>query len=335
MINRIHIFIRQFYIFALYLIPLSLIVNAPIYGQQLEESFVDQYQISNINNPTKQVDHISRGEWLKITLKPKTDSVKVGIPADVKLYINGIGFDFKTEIDHKRGEVWILMDPDSLQENQKNPWDIFYTRASQRSLGFSVGTSETYLDSRPFKLKFYELNIMWVSFQTIILLFIGFIYLAKKTNMIREITQCSTLKFPFSLSKTQFAIWSLIILSCFLVIWVITGFTPEITGSTITILGISIGTSAFGRFIEQTKNKTRIQVIKERCSKGFVTDIVSDSNGQASVFRFQNVIFTIVFLFIFIFFSINNLEFIQFTDNQLWLMGISAATYVGFKTQES
>jgi hypothetical protein len=68
-------------------------------------------------------------------------------------------------------------------------------------------------------------------------------------------------------------------------------------------------------------------------SKGFIPDILSDSNGY-SFHRFQIFAWTIVLGIIFVSSVYNNLTMPEFSTTLLGLMGISSGTYIGFKFPE-
>lgn len=68
-------------------------------------------------------------------------------------------------------------------------------------------------------------------------------------------------------------------------------------------------------------------------SEGFIKDILSDVNGVA-FHRFQIVVWTIAFGVVFARWVWNNLQMPEYDDVVLALMGISGATYLGFKIPE-
>lgn len=68
-------------------------------------------------------------------------------------------------------------------------------------------------------------------------------------------------------------------------------------------------------------------------SRGFLTDILSDSAGY-SFHRFQIFAWTIVLGIIFVSSVYNNLTMPEFSATLLGLMGISSGTYIGFKFPE-
>lgn len=69
-------------------------------------------------------------------------------------------------------------------------------------------------------------------------------------------------------------------------------------------------------------------------TRGFVTDILSDSDGNAGLHRFQIVAWTIVLGIIFLVSVTMELSMPVFSPTLLAVMGISAGTYLGFKFPE-
>jgi hypothetical protein len=97
--------------------------------------------------------------------------------------------------------------------------------------------------------------ISWLIF--VVLLFIGFIILAAKSNLLRD---SSTMSFPgkrglFSLARAQAAWWFFLVLSSYLFIGIITGdFGTTITGTVLGLLGISAGTAVGSAMIDANKS---------------------------------------------------------------------------------
>lgn len=69
-------------------------------------------------------------------------------------------------------------------------------------------------------------------------------------------------------------------------------------------------------------------------TRGFVRDILSDSQGNAALHRFQIVAWTIVLGIVFMVSVTTELTMPAFSPTLLTLMGISAGTYLGFKFPE-
>jgi len=164
---------------------------------------------------------------------------------------------------------------------------------------------------------------------TILILFL----LAKNSDLLRNSgPKPETGKRPYSLAYSQMAFWFCLVMSSFLIIWLVTGDITTITGSVLGLIGISAGTALGATLIDVSKlgsdNPPEI-----RASRGFLQDVLSDSGG-VSLHRFQIFIWTIVLGVIFCAEVFRNLAMPEFNATLLALMGISAGTYLGFKFPE-
>jgi hypothetical protein len=158
----------------------------------------------------------------------------------------------------------------------------------------------------------------------------GYIWLAKDTDFIRD--KSTAIKKPYSLSKTQLAFWSFIVIVCVVFIWIKTNILPPLEGSTLILLGISIGTSVGATIIDF--GDSGVKRHQDDPSAGFLKDILSNKDG-ISVHRFQMVIWTVVLAMIFVSHALGAHELKDFHNNYLALMGISNGAYLGLKIPEN
>lgn len=183
----------------------------------------------------------------------------------------------------------------------------------------------------------------------LLILFLIFYFLAKKSEILRdsisdetsfkEEAQKNNIKnprAPFSLSRTQFAFWTIIIVSSFFYLVISNGFkVPAIDNVNLILLGISMGTSALASTIDSSQQKNARH--QNQPSGGFLADILSDSQG-VSIHRFQNVIWTLVVGIIYVVYVSSNKLLPgpeTITQQLLVLMGISSGTYLGLKIPEN
>lgn len=107
---------------------------------------------------------------------------------------------------------------------------------------------------------------------------------------------------------------------------------------------VNDNTATPAEILELQKNKADSLLLAERVhniekllavapSKGFVRDILQDADG-VGLHRFQVVVWTIVLGIVFIWSVANTLAMPVFSATLLALLGMSGATYVGFKFQE-
>ena len=146
-------------------------------------------------------------------------------------------------------------------------------------------------------------------------------------------------KAPYSFSRFQLWLWTLIIGPTFVLNWgFVNDMKPEVTVTMLILLGISasVSVSAAGiTSVQENLNKNipeksnKIQLKKNRKSDGFWTDILKDDNDQLSIVRLQQLIFTFTFVVIYIsLFFYCHMENPEFDNSAYLLMGISSGTYL-------
>ena len=142
---------------------------------------------------------------------------------------------------------------------------------------------------------------------------------------------------PYSLSKTQFAFWTIVVLFCFFYVWILKGTTIEITGNVLALLGISAGTNLGGKLLDQKDIRDpqiRHRHQEDNDTNSFILNIISDEHG-ISLHRFQNVIFSLAIASYLIFSVINEKQFPELDGGLMTLMGISSGTYLALKSKEN
>ena len=216
-------------------------------------------------------------------------------------------------------------------------WNIFYRGPSieyKRHVRVSVGfENDGSLESsvKDFTLELVKKDQLVFTLCGIVIVFVLFIVLVRKTGIIRDDNSLMGQKAPFSLSRTQLAFWTFIIVFSFLFIYIITGAIPPITGSTLVLLTSSMATAAGAKVIDSSKNPK--QEMGVEVSEGFFKDIISDHNS-VSIHRFQMLIWTFILGILFLRCVIKSLSMPQFDDSMLILMGVSSGTYLGLKIPE-
>jgi SNF family Na+-dependent transporter len=192
------------------------------------------------------------------------------------------------------------------------------------------------------------MTLRWIA--TLVILFIEFYILinllfykrSKFQSLIKDqsIIQ-DVLEKSYSYSRSQLLWWTVIIMTCLSISFLIKGNIDGLLDAhTLVLLGISVATTTTGTMIDKSdvnnnsgNNPARHQ---DNPTRGFIADILSDENG-ISIHRFQAVIFNIVYGFIFIIFFIENSgqSFYSFDDFALGLIGLSSAGFITLKFQEN
>lgn len=137
----------------------------------------------------------------------------------------------------------------------------------------------------------------------------------------------------YSLSRSQMFYWTILIVVAYVHICLTTGVLPAIPDSVLAILGISIGTTAAAKIIEN-RNKEGVTIDHNAKSEGWFVDILSDGSS-VNIQRLQNVIFNLLFGIIFIQRTLGTHLMPDFDNTVLLLMGISSGAYAGLKITEA
>ena len=148
---------------------------------------------------------------------------------------------------------------------------------------------------------------------TLIVLLLIVLILAIKTDILRNVVfdpasftaLAANIKAPkpgYSLSRTQFAFWTIIIIGSAIYIWIFRcacslNVPMNIDPVNLELLGVSTATIAFGKAIDSSQqNSTAASTVsaqQNQPSKGFLIDILSDETG-ISIHRLQNVLWSLV-----------------------------------------
>lgn len=199
-------------------------------------------------------------------------------------------------------------------------------------------------------------NCKWEGWAMIIFIFVAFLFAAVRSNLLRDsvtdpialllaakstryanITNPADIPRCFSLSRSQLGLWTVTIACSYIYIELCRHccFTPiAIDKNLLVLMGISAGTAAAGNLIDA--NNQTVPHHQDGPSDGFFADILSDQNGL-SVHRFQNVVWTIIAVIIYLC-QIDKIPCgsLPTLDSTLVsLTGISSLTYLGLKLNEN
>jgi hypothetical protein len=159
-----------------------------------------------------------------------------------------------------------------------------------------------------------------------------FLYLGAKTALLRDVGAEATVPFPnrtFSLARTQMAWWTAIIVVSYVFEWLALGGVPPLSAQPLILMGIYSVLGVTARGVDLSR-RTQFP----STTPHFFKDLTSDEGGVA-VHRVQMLIFTIVVGLMFLNQVFTTCTMPRFDINTLLLLGISGATYIGFKTTEA
>lgn len=146
---------------------------------------------------------------------------------------------------------------------------------------------------------------------------------------------------PFSLSRVQLALWTVIISCSYIYLMFARGSNcpnpPDINQTALILMGIGAAVTATGALIDKTDIQSNVPRHQNTPSAGFFVDILSDSQG-ISIPRFQNVIWTGIAMIVYlnkVYMMKTGCALPELDQTLLALTGISNATYLALKTQEN
>ncbi len=288
------------------------------------------------------------GDVIIITLNHEDSAFSnPAIRNNLRLSINGLPFDDIKPMFSNNDSMLLfeLIRTTSDGREEHDVWDILQQpeKGWKRPVTVSICTmTELPLKLAPKSLAYnFDFLIMRKrSFWLMTLFMIGILVLSvwagKNRDIFRDDTGNPTndLKAPYSLSRVQLGFWTFIIVFSFLYIWAITGVLPNLTEDTLYLLGISVTTAGASRVVERMSGlNTATTAPLRQASGSFWRDILTDANGM-SIHRAQMVVWTLIIGMFFVRRSISDFSMPDLNDNLLILMGLSAGTYIGLKTQE-
>lgn len=188
---------------------------------------------------------------------------------------------------------------------------------------------------------------MTVFFAILALVIIGVWFIGWRTGVLRDSdARLDPIERPFSLARVQLALWTVLIGTSFVMIYLLTGQALDVlNGTAVALLGISGATTLASVAARDQKTNpastnastwalpTVTSQSKAVRHVGLVQDIISDANG-ANLHRVQMVMWTLVLAAIYVFDTFASLQLPTFDPQTFALMGISSTTYVWLKQRE-
>jgi hypothetical protein len=202
-------------------------------------------------------------------------------------------------------------------------------------------------------------DIKWtIAFISIGIIGILFLALAKYSNILREEISDSDAfdenakqlrqskkwitvnkNAPFSLTKVQFGLWTVIISSVYIYLSLFKGdcAAAGVNKTALVLMGIFAGTAVASSIIDKNEINDNRPRHQNRPSQGFLVDILSDSTG-ISLHRFQNFTWTLIAIIVYLYKVCQiqtGCDLPELSDTLLALTGISSTTYLMLKTKEN
>jgi len=144
---------------------------------------------------------------------------------------------------------------------------------------------------------------------------------------------------PYSLAKTQFAGWTVIIASSYIYMSLCKGDCADaaISKTALVLMGIGTGILTAAAIMDKREMQENRPRHQNRPSRGFFVDILSDDNG-ISIHRFQNFVWTAIAMIVYV----NKVAHVEngcilpeLSDTLLALTGISGITFLTMRATEN
>lgn len=255
------------------------------------------------------------------------------------LYINNKPFyAIEGKANSQTKQIFFTLDV-PVGEGQDDPWEIFVRQMDSEEgsgdLDIGVGLKDGSVSKNVFTatFRFFWVNKNVGNWILIIVFLIAFcIGFLGKGNFLRNEPDGSGNRPAYSYSKVQLYYWTMIILLSFFYISIQQGSLIELSRSNLALISIPPVTALLAKGLESTSGAS----FKAAKKGGFISvlkDIISDNNG-VQLSRVQGLIFNLTFGSLFLATVCSDLIMIDFTPDQLILLGISASLYSAFKPFE-
>ena len=119
----------------------------------------------------------------------------------------------------------------------------------------------------------------WSCLVLLLILLLSTLYLGRRTSLLRSSSakRDDNKLYPYSLGSAQMAFWFILVVSSFLLIWLITGEYGTITTSTLVLIGIGAGTALGATLVDNSKSSTAAgQTIDYEAEKTMLTNRINE-----------------------------------------------------------
>ncbi|MEO8446402.1 MAG: hypothetical protein ABI528_02845 [bacterium] len=296
-----------------------------------EIKFVEITSVETVNNE-KEKNTIQYNSLIAVTLKDTSyinTIIKTTGFEHKQIYLAFNGFKFPNYFLKEYNERNNVLYFDFYHQEKNLNMKEFFGSSLSNSINAKIDLvySGKIISSSgiPVNIQFYEMYRLLLAWLALIIFWVIIIVWVKDKKLIMQKTAAGDEQ--ESLGKFFALMWTGVIASIYLFFYILASQIPEILGSTLVLLGITLGTSVVGS--TQKPKKEPLNKLNEE-GRGFVYQILNGEDGP-SINRFQALVFNIIFLVIFISYAAALWEFYQFNEYQLGLLGIANGAFLGFK----
>jgi hypothetical protein len=184
----------------------------------------------------------------------------------------------------------------------------------------------------------------WTITSVCLLLLIAMLLVLVKSDFLRgpasKSADESIVRGPFSLAKTQFAFWSIIVFFSSIYLWMLTGTYHPIPTTILGVIAISTGTSLLARTIDERQGAAPVGAHGNQGLSRLpglpklLRDILTDYSGRPSIPRAQLVLWNFAFGCYYVTRIYQTADLPDFDATLVTLLGLSSTGYLGGKALE-
>jgi len=225
------------------------------------------YRVLKVYERSTGVNEGSLGDYIVVEVESLQSFINENSSKNknIILYINGLPIkgSYPIPIKDSLGRISKLEFTLNRSSASKEVWDVLLRRPdiedrSDKKVTVSIGLeddTDLFADKDNFNLVIIKESTIYIFAIGLLLLFTATIALGIKTNLLREqvILSAEVGRKPYSLALVQLAFWSFLIIASYFAIYIVTSEFPPITGSVLTLIGISSGTALGSVLINYSK----------------------------------------------------------------------------------
>lgn len=298
--------------------------------------------------------------------KIDADIAALSKPQQVALYLNGeespVTFWSRVQADNR----WQVINeklqvPSDASGTVAENWRRLLGVDSSGSQSVTLGLGEVgghvprvTVGPGPIRLEVYTQAGLFAGVASLLALVAGVVLAGWNTAMLRDRRPADgDPDPPFSLGRSQLALWFMLTLGGFLFVWLVSGqFTGVLTAGVVGMLAVSGGMSLGGIAVDaahESATEARLATARTaarmagepepaapppRQSNGFFRDIISDGEGDVALGRVQAAAWTVLLAMFFVLHVWQTYSFPDFDKFLLALATLTSGLYVALKIPE-
>lgn len=246
----------------------------------------------------------------------------------IRLFLDGVQFPTITP-QMKAPDV--LAFPMVYDSTTARAWRLLLgtNHTRERTVRVAIGRGSAPDKNSPIRtttLVLYSTGMLLLALGCVVLVAVILVVLGRKTGLLRDGDATTT----YSLAYCQMALWFVVVFAAYLFIGILTNQWDGIISSTaLVLIGISAATPAATAATQAVRGTAAVPLQ----TASFLTDLFS-CGQKPQLHRLQYIVWTLTLAGVFCWNVWNNLAMPVFSEQLLWLIGISSGAYVTLREKE-